>query len=33
VNGLPANGEPIYARLYSIIGGVTYYNDYTYKAK
>jgi hypothetical protein len=33
VNGLPANGEPIYARLYSIIGGVTYYNDYTYHAK
>jgi hypothetical protein len=33
VNGLPANGEPIYARLYSIIGGVTYYNDYTYTAK
>jgi kumamolisin len=33
VNGLPTNGETIYARLYSIIGGVTYYNDYTYKAK
>jgi subtilase family serine protease len=33
VNGLPSNGETIYARLYSFIGGVTYYNDYTYKAK
>jgi hypothetical protein len=33
VNGLPTNGETIYARLYSIIGGVTYYNDYTYTAK
>jgi subtilase family serine protease len=33
VNGLPTNGKPIFARLYSIIGGVTYYNDYTYTAK
>jgi sugar lactone lactonase YvrE len=33
VSGLPANGETIYARLYSVINGVTYYNDYTYKAK
>jgi hypothetical protein len=30
---LPTNGETIYARLYSFIGGVTYYNDYTYKAQ
>jgi hypothetical protein len=29
---LPTNGGTIYARLYSIIGGVTYYNDYTYTA-
>jgi subtilase family serine protease len=33
VSGLPTNGEQIYARLYSIIGGVTYYNDYMYMAK
>jgi hypothetical protein len=33
VNGLPTNGKTIFARLYSIIGGVTYYNDYTYTAK
>ena len=32
VNGLPTNGEKIYARLYSIINGVTLYNDYTYTA-
>ncbi|MGA2048110.1 MAG: hypothetical protein ABSG96_10475 [Terracidiphilus sp.] len=30
---LPTNGEKVYARLYSIIGGVTYYNDYTYTAE
>jgi hypothetical protein len=30
---LPTNGETIYARLYSIIDGITYYNDYTFKAK
>jgi hypothetical protein len=30
---LPTNGETIYARLYSFIGGVTYYNDYTFKAE
>jgi sugar lactone lactonase YvrE len=30
---LPANGETIYARLYSIIDGITFYNDYTYTAK
>jgi len=29
---LPINGGTIYARLYTIIGGVTYYNDYTYTA-
>jgi hypothetical protein len=33
VSNLPTNGETIYARLYTIIGGGTYYNDYTYKAK
>jgi sugar lactone lactonase YvrE len=32
VNGLPSNGETIYARLYSIINGATVYNDYTFKA-
>jgi hypothetical protein len=32
VSKLPTNGGPIYARLYSIINGVTYYNDYTYTA-
>jgi sugar lactone lactonase YvrE len=32
VHGLPTNGETIYARLYSIINGVTVYNDYTYTA-
>jgi hypothetical protein len=30
VNGLPTNGETIYARLYSVINGATVYNDYTY---
>jgi hypothetical protein len=30
VHGLPTNGETIYARLYSVIDGVTFYNDYTY---
>jgi hypothetical protein len=33
VNGLPSNGETIYARLYTIVNGVTVYNDYTYEAK
>jgi hypothetical protein len=33
VSGLPANGRMIYARLYSVINGVTQYNDYTYTAK
>jgi sugar lactone lactonase YvrE len=32
-NGLPTNGETIYARLYTILNGVTLYNDYTYKAE
>ena len=32
VGGLPTNGKKIYARLYTIIDGVTYYNDYTYTA-
>ncbi|MGA2048217.1 MAG: FG-GAP repeat protein, partial [Terracidiphilus sp.] len=29
---LPINGGTIYARLYTFINGVTYYNDYTYTA-
>jgi sugar lactone lactonase YvrE len=29
---LPINGGTIYARLYTIVDGVTYYNDYTYTA-
>jgi hypothetical protein len=33
VTGLPTNGEIIYARLYTILNGVTLYNDYIYKAK
>jgi hypothetical protein len=33
VYGLPTNGKTIYARLYSVINGVTFYNDYTYTAK
>jgi len=33
VNGLPTNGQTIYARLYTILNGVTLYNDYTYTAK
>jgi hypothetical protein len=33
VSGLPTNGKMIYARLYSVINGVTFYNDYTYTAK
>jgi hypothetical protein len=28
--GLPLSGAPIYARLFSVINGVTGYNDYTY---
>ncbi|MGA2050493.1 MAG: protease pro-enzyme activation domain-containing protein [Terracidiphilus sp.] len=32
VNGLPTNGEKIYARLYTILNGITVYNDYTYTA-
>jgi hypothetical protein len=32
VNNLPNNGETIYARLYTILNGVTLYNDYSYKA-
>ncbi|MBN1491996.1 MAG: C10 family peptidase, partial [Phycisphaerae bacterium] len=30
--GLPSNGSTIHVRLYSRIGGVWYYNDYTYTA-
>jgi len=32
VTGLPANGEKLYARLYSLINGAWQYNDYTYTA-
>jgi hypothetical protein len=32
VNNLPIKGEKIYARLYTIADGVTYYNDFTYTA-
>jgi len=32
VKDIPVNGKTIYARLYSIVNGVTYYNDYTYTA-
>jgi hypothetical protein len=32
VNGLPSNGENIYARLYSLINGAWQYTDYTYTA-
>jgi hypothetical protein len=32
VIGLPANGETIYARLYSFAGGAWHYLDYTYTA-
>jgi len=31
--GLPVNGETIYARLYSYIGGAWHYLDYIYKAE
>jgi CRISPR/Cas system endoribonuclease Cas6 (RAMP superfamily) len=33
VSGLPTSGATIYARLYSIIDGIMFYNDYTYKAQ
>jgi sugar lactone lactonase YvrE len=33
VNGLPTNGEIIYARLYTFLNGVTLYNDYAFKAQ
>ena len=33
VTGLPANGETIYARLYSSLSGVWHYVDYTYTAE
>jgi hypothetical protein len=32
VGGLPANGETLYARLYTKFGGVLEYNDYIYTA-
>lgn len=33
VTGLPVNGETVYARLYSYIGGAWHYLDYSYTAK
>jgi hypothetical protein len=33
VTGLPVNGETVYARLYSYLGGAWHYLDYTYTAK
>jgi hypothetical protein len=33
VHGLPTNGETIFARLYSVIDGITFFNDYSYQAK
>jgi len=30
VTKLPAKGAKVYARLYSLVYGVTQYNDYTY---
>src|SRR6202034_219275 len=32
VNGLQVNGETVYARLYSYVGGAWHYLDYTYTA-
>jgi hypothetical protein len=32
LNGLPTNGVPLYVRLNTQIGGVWYFNDYTYTA-
>ena len=32
VDGLPGDGSPVYARLYSLINGITEYNEYTFKA-
>jgi len=32
VSGLPTNGKPLYVRLYSKVGGVWQYHDYTYSA-
>ncbi|MGA3264045.1 MAG: chitobiase/beta-hexosaminidase C-terminal domain-containing protein [Terracidiphilus sp.] len=32
VTGLPSNGQPVYARLYSLINGAWQSNDYTYTA-
>jgi len=32
VSGLPANGQPVYVRLYSLINGTWQSNDYTYTA-
>jgi serine protease len=32
VTGLPINGETIYARIYSFIGGAWHCDDYTYTA-
>ena len=32
VNGLPTTGQPLYVRLWSLIGGAWQFNDYTYTA-
>ena len=32
VGGLPTNGTPVYVRLWSLIGGLWQFNDYTYTA-
>ncbi len=32
VSGLPGNGDTVYIRLYSLLGGDWYFNDYTYTA-
>jgi hypothetical protein len=32
VSNLPTDGRTLYVRLWSLVGGTWYYNDYTYKA-
>ena len=32
VGGLPSNGSTLYVRLWSLVGGTWFFNDYTYKA-
>jgi hypothetical protein len=31
VSGIPTNGSTIYVRLWTVVGGVWQFNDYTYK--